>query len=317
VPLEVTGRSTAREGRFLVLECAARQGTQHGLYDLVVRACARGACMKKAVCVCERFRDPFTFVHTTDLHLLKPGSEGRIHDRRDMAAAMVEEINARKPEFVLNTGDAISRYGTRPDDILPPEVVVWQFQEFVRLMRRLEVPMFLVAGNHDRAFSWSRREWLKHMGRPWDRPWCDYSFEYGDYHFVTLDGSVTCDDHTGASAGNSCSSERVAWLADDLKRAAGSRLRFLFHHYDYGRKLLPAIEEGGVDMVLYGHSRRPTHEPGTATGWLASHLRGREAYRVISVEHGTISQSVPRLYEDLAEPSILGEQPWPARLAGA
>jgi hypothetical protein len=92
-----------------------------------------------------------------------------------------------------------------------------------------------------------------------------YSFDYANIHFVCLDS-----EGTDRSAG----SPMLTWLADDLAATEQEWIVAYFHHPPYtkgshnsdnpgdsgGRmrdmreNALPVLEEGGVDLVLSGHS---------------------------------------------------------------
>lgn len=88
-----------------------------------------------------------------------------------------------------------------------------------------------------------------------------YAFDYGNIHFICLDtehGSLRAD---GAMA---------AWLRNDLALVTADWIVAFFHHPPYSKgthdtdsaskfrlireNLLPILEDGGVDVVLTGHS---------------------------------------------------------------
>jgi 3',5'-cyclic AMP phosphodiesterase CpdA len=92
-----------------------------------------------------------------------------------------------------------------------------------------------------------------------------YSFDYANIHFICLDSSDTDRSKTGMMA---------EWLRDDLASTARDWIVCFFHHPPYtkgshdsdklsdsnGRlvemreNILPILEQGGVDLVLTGHS---------------------------------------------------------------
>ncbi len=92
-----------------------------------------------------------------------------------------------------------------------------------------------------------------------------YSFDYANIHFVCLDSHDTDRSKTGTMA---------EWLRDDLASTARDWIICFFHHPPYtkgshdsdkrddsdGRlvemreNILPILEQGGVDLVLTGHS---------------------------------------------------------------
>lgn len=88
-----------------------------------------------------------------------------------------------------------------------------------------------------------------------------YSFGYGNIHFICLD-SVTSDRTTNGPM--------YAWLTNDLSHATADWLIAFWHHPPYSkgsrnsdvepqsiemrRVFLPMLEQGGVDLILTGHS---------------------------------------------------------------
>jgi hypothetical protein len=92
-----------------------------------------------------------------------------------------------------------------------------------------------------------------------------YSFDYANIHFVCLDSQDTDRSKTGMMA---------EWLRDDLASTARDWIICFFHHPPYTKgshdsdkvsdssarlvemreNLLPILEQGGVDLVLTGHS---------------------------------------------------------------
>ena len=88
-----------------------------------------------------------------------------------------------------------------------------------------------------------------------------YSFDYGNVHFICLD-SMTSD--------RSPNTVMARWLRADLARNAQAWIVAFWHHPPYSRaghnsdteleliemrkKIVPILEEGGMDLVLCGHS---------------------------------------------------------------
>ncbi len=280
----------------IFLDCVVPELVREGFYDLRVRAGRREAVAPNSVCVVRRFRKPLTFIHTSDLHLVGRMPDGRVGDRSDTAKALVAEMNSVAPEFVINTGDIISRYGQDARDVLPADSVARQARWARKILLGLDVPMFVTPGNHDLAFEWSRASWMEHMGRPAGRETDDYSFDWGEYHFAALDASVEYDEQSLEAARTGFSDDQLQWLAGDMRRAAGSRLRFLFCHYDYRRQLDPLLRELRVNMVLYGHSKAIGYEAAVMDG----HLPGVRAYQLVTIDGDGISVKPGPLYHELA-----------------
>ncbi|MEN9798540.1 MAG: hypothetical protein RL653_2236 [Pseudomonadota bacterium] len=87
-----------------------------------------------------------------------------------------------------------------------------------------------------------------------------YSFDYGNVHFVVLNSHDASRSPTGAMA---------TWLKSDLLATDAEWLVAYFHHPPYSdgthvdaetqmkemrQNILPILEQGGVDLVLAGHS---------------------------------------------------------------
>ena len=295
-----------RGGSFRVLrgdgsfECTVPQGAAEGLCDWRVATGARGAASPNSMCVLGGFKEPFTFLHTSDLHLVGRLPDGRVGDRSAVAEELVDAVNSLRPEFVINTGDLISRYGENPRDVLPRDSVERQARRAKEILLRLEVPMFVTPGNHDVAFSWCREAWTEQMGGPAGGRTDDYSFDYGGYHFAALDGGAEYDERTLEPTRMDFSDEQLSWLADDMKRAVGSRLRFLFTHYDYTGRLCELLDELRVDMVMYGHSSPVAYERSDGAVFVNGHLPGTRAYQLVTVDGGRISIEAGPLYRELA-----------------
>jgi Icc protein len=85
---------------------------------------------------------PLYFVHISDTHI-GPTADYSLHDRHTLPCAqrIVEIINAlpTRPDFVIHTGDVVTN--PHPDS----------YQLAAETFARLEMPIYYVNGNHDRA----------------------------------------------------------------------------------------------------------------------------------------------------------------------
>ena len=88
-----------------------------------------------------------------------------------------------------------------------------------------------------------------------------FSFDYGNIHFISLDSMTASRAPNGAMA---------TWLANDLASTTATWIIAFFHHPPYTKgshnsdtetpliemrqNILPILENGGVDLVLNGHS---------------------------------------------------------------
>lgn len=136
------------------------------------------------------------------------------------------------------------------------------FDVYADLMRA--IPQFPAIGNH---------EYMTNAGQPYldvyalfdvalrpaDREKY-YSFDYGDVHFVSLDSNP----EMLGTLSDAAADDMVDWLRNDLAASTKTWKIAFFHHPAYSsglhgstpgvqQHIVPALEEGGVDLVLVGH----------------------------------------------------------------
>jgi predicted MPP superfamily phosphohydrolase len=275
------------------------------LYDL--RVTASGGLddtTRNAVRVLTEFKTDYYFAHITDTHLPdhRFSDQGGVPEDSTETVdfrTVIHDLNIIHPEFVLITGDFINE-GELED------YLNWRaFTRAQRQLTELEVPVFLIAGNHDLG-GWdntpppdgtSRRNWWRFFG--WPRlddpapgaPWRtqNYSFDYGPVHFTALESYVNYDGWRSSIYGyESFTSDQMQWLSQDLAAAAGSQSQVLFYHFDFSDQI--NLNSLGVEMVLSGHTHGgrgsitiPPYDLGTE-----ALCDGRRAYRMIHVSNGTL-----------------------------
>jgi len=194
-----------------------------------------------------------------------PGETGQIHFNVSKNARQWFEAHARPKlpllDFILTTGDNAYPNATNA------QYSSGFFRPFGNFLKNFTVwPAF---GNHD------ARRWAFY--RIFDRPLngefggvpshdkAYFSFDYGRTHIVMLDS-----EHGDLSP----SSPMLAWLKQDLSQTHQDWVIVDFHHppYSFGthnsdrpsdsrgrmikvrENLVPILEQGGVDLVLSGHS---------------------------------------------------------------
>ena len=286
--LTVAGQSAA--AGLVLCTCRTPDDVPLQLYDLLLQD-ESGMCRAPhAVGVAGVEEQRFTFCHTSDIHLLAPGLAWPRSVQRARMRALVAEINALRPAFVVHTGDLVSRYGANKAP-LPPESSSGGRR---RQARSCSVcgPALLTLGNHDVAFPTSQAAWRAYMGgslgrhrrlcvRLWRLPHC-----------MLLDGFAQYDDRNIGIA-QSLTPDQLAWLERDLQGAAAARQRFLLLHYDYQRQLPPLLARLSVDMILDGHSKSSYPAELARHEIVDGHLDGANAYRFVQVGEGAItSQTV-------------------------
>ncbi|RQR54514.1 phosphodiesterase [Burkholderia sp. Bp9126] len=181
--------------------------------------------------------------HISDLHIKRPGMLA--YRRVDTAAALarcIARLNALepRPDAVLVTGD-LTDFGD--DD---------EYRHLRALLAPLEIPYYLMVGNHDdraalhRAFA-ERAEWR-------DGEFVQYAFDVGAVRVLALDSQVP-----GTSVGDLCDA-RLAWLAAQLDAARERPVIVALHHPPFASgighmdalRLAPAAA-AKLDALLRGH----------------------------------------------------------------
>ncbi len=234
-----------------------------GIYDHVTNA----------VKVIESYKDDYYFIQITDTHLPgktyygDPGYETDDSEMDDLEE-VIEDINLLRPEFVLLTGDLLNEGEMEDFECLRHHT------KTVELLEKFEVPVYVVPGNHDLG-GWdptpppqgtARRDWWKFFGWgqrniPPEREEYyvhDYSFDYGDVHYVGLESSDNYDQYMYDVYGDrGFIPSQLEWLEDDLE-AAGNKTKALFYHFDFNNDInLNAL---GADMALWGHQHSNTND---------------------------------------------------------
>ncbi|MFM0492777.1 phosphodiesterase [Paraburkholderia caledonica] len=194
----------------------------------------------------------------SDLHIKRPG--GLAYRRVDTAAYLarcVAALNALvpRPDAVIVTGDLVDQGDPQ------------QYEHLKTLLAPLELPCFLMVGNHDdraalRAAFPDRAE--LHSGGEF----VQYAFDAGALRVIALDSLVP-----GESGGTLCDA-RLAWLEAQLDAASGKPTVVALHHPPFvcgighmdELRLDPATADKlaaliarypNVERVICGHVHRP------------------------------------------------------------
>lgn len=194
----------------------------------------------------------------SDLHIKRPGALAyRRVDTGAYLARCIAALNALepRPDAVIMTGDLV--------DQGDPE----QYEHLKTLLAPLQIPYFLLVGNHDdrtalRAAFPNRPE-LRSGGE-----FVQYTVDVGALRIIALDSLVPRQ-----SAGNLCDA-RLAWLAAQLEAAKGKPTVVALHHPPFAcgighmdeLRLEPAAADKlaaliarypNVERVICGHVHRP------------------------------------------------------------
>jgi len=181
-----------------------------------------------------------------------------MHDLREV----IKDINLIHPEFVLFTGDIVNE--GELEDFENRRV----YTKAQQLISEFEVPVYLETGNHD-VGGWdstpppqgtARRNWWRFFGWNWleDPPavtpchTLNYSFNYGDVHYIGMDSYINYDNFMYNAFGDqSFTDAQIQWLDDDLQQYASSETFVLFYHNDFSVQI--DLAQLDVDMALWGH----------------------------------------------------------------
>ena len=305
VPLEISETIYDENLQRWFLKAKASQINLYELYDLKVAASGDiEDVTKNAVQIIPQVKDDYYFVHITDTHLPThyfyedPESAYDTSEMNDLRE-VISDVNLMRPEFVLITGDLINE-GELEDFENRRNHTKSQ-----RLLSEFEVPVYIVAGNHDLG-GWdatpppqgtARNEWWRFFGWQWLKPNSgelyytqDYSFDYGPVHFVGLESYDNYDGYLFNIYGDeSFIPTQLDWLDQDLLNASESQSKVLFYHYDFSNQLnLSAL---GIDMALWGHIHDNSGSIYTSPYDLATEsvCDFKSAYRVIHVNNGILT----------------------------
>jgi predicted phosphodiesterase len=155
----------------------------------------------------------------------------------------IDEVNLLQPEFVIIVGDLI--YGYSSD----MELIEREWEAFDEATARFEMPVYLVAGNHDIWDGPSEEMYQRRYGPLW------YSFDVKECHFVVLDSE-------DQAAPDQIAGEQLEWLRADLAAARGKRIFAVLHKplweqaypdSGWGENVHPLLAKAGADTVFAGH----------------------------------------------------------------
>ncbi len=255
-------------------------------------------------------KSSYYFVHVTDSHMPTrvyypdPGFDTDSLAVNDFRAVM-DDINLINPEFVLFTGDLINE--GELENFAGQHWYGW----IQRILNQFDVPVYVTGGNHDIG-GWnstpapqgsSRRSWWRYFGWPWldstNAAWGrftqDYSFVYGDVHYIGLEAYDNYDNwRAQIYGGQSFILSQMQWLNAQMQLYP-DKTRVLFYHYDFSDQL--NLSTLGADMGLWGHIHSNNGSTSTYPYNLAtrSTCDGNRAYRVVRV-NGTQLQPLSTIY---------------------
>ncbi|MBD3226660.1 MAG: hypothetical protein GF329_00595 [Candidatus Lokiarchaeota archaeon] len=264
----------------------------------------------RAVSVVSEFKENFSFIHITDLHLGDPrGFTESIRKTLGWKSLKksIDEINLIHPDFVIITGDLV--YGQ-----LYPFEYKREYKKCYEVLQRFDVPTYLCPGNHDgyrRIGEDGLKFWNEYFGPFY------YSFNYGNHHFIACNSYDMPDllrisiSFFALNWGGNIGDGQLQWIENDLQTRNYENLYLFMHHnplwetkkYSFIRKkyqnrieLLSLIDEYNANMVLAGHIHADNVTIINDTIFVttttpAGIVREKDAYwgyRLIEIENGEI-----------------------------
>ncbi|MFC2152126.1 metallophosphoesterase [Bacteroidota bacterium] len=306
ISLEIISEEYNNELGRWYLKALLPQSDIYELYDLkVIASNDIEDISKNSVQFIPEYKENYYFVQITDTHLPAkafyndPGEKEDTSEMTDFHE-VINDINLIRPEFVLLTGDFI--HNAKIEDYGGRRV----FTRAQRILSELEVPVFLVSGNHDLGgrvpsplpASTSRKEWWRFFGWSWlqnppaSEPHYtqDYSFDYGSVHFIGFEAYTNYDWYKPEIYGyESLIPSQLDWFEKDLLEASESEAIVLFNHYNSAEFI--DLELNGIDMSLYGHNHLNSGSIEEYPYILCTDnaCDGERAYRVIKVNNAVLA----------------------------
>ena len=163
----------------------------------------------------------------------------------------IRRANSLGDDFAVILGDLIHGY---TDDA---DLVAKEWDAYDKMCKNFEMPVVPVIGNHDVWNKASEEVWRRRYG-------LDYlSFDHKGAHFIVLSSEIQGQQDRIAA-------EQLAWLKEDLRKAASARRTFVFLHAplwayppkpgetanQWMREVHPLLAAAGVDTVFAGHWHR-------------------------------------------------------------
>jgi len=161
----------------------------------------------------------FSFVQISDVHINGPDDITILKNSLD---EIVESES--KPAFIIATGDLVNKGDYEH-----------QLKTYQQGVLESKIPVFSVAGNHDRCEGDDRAiAFNKYFGPDY------YSFNHGAFHFLILSNTID----------NPYEEE---WIKEDLEKLAKGKKVLVFQHYPPYEKASEKFANWGIDAVFSGH----------------------------------------------------------------
>ena len=275
----------------------------YALYDLSV-TCDQieTDIAENAVYLIPQYRDSYYIAHFTDTHLPGHTMYGDDPGEQDMTEvedlrAIINDLNVIRPEFILFTGDVVNE--GELEDLNDRRY----YTIAKNLLTELDVPVFIVTGNHD-VGGWqqtsppagtARNTWFRFFGWSYLADYDtapntqNYYFNYGNTLYIGMDAYDNYDDYRLDLYGStSFTSWQLSWMRN-LVQSNPNMTKVAFYHYDFNNEITLSSE--GLDMALWGHIHSNSGSIGSQPYDLATEsvCDNNRAFRIVKFDNGTIT----------------------------
>ncbi|MBK5093214.1 MAG: metallophosphoesterase [Actinobacteria bacterium] len=288
-------RAPGQDRRIYLVTVTVPRDLPHDLYDVSIEARAGHVTLEDtqphSLEAVDAYKDDFTFIQLTDVHVWGPeiSYPGCTYQERSARPngtdpkrkgavyyqKAIDEINITRPDFCILSGDCIFGQRYFVQDNGPPwgDTTEYQYEMlwFYRETLRLDVPVYIVMGNHDsynEGQEGAREDWYDNWRKLYGPLY--HSFDYGAYHFVASNsqdwsapqrelvdweelilqpkkykgellggGDKSAEGITAArldALDDSKYTGQLAWIRDDLKAHQSSKMRVMVMHHDPYKK---------------------------------------------------------------------------------
>jgi UDP-2,3-diacylglucosamine pyrophosphatase LpxH len=301
--------NSEERGKFCFFNLTIPEETEEGLYDLIVNFNKRKFIEYNSVSIKEKILSNFTFISLTDLHIGDP--RGFFKNPKEFLFnsglnKIIDEINYQNPDFTVITGDLT--FGQ-----LYPFEYYFEYQKLNKYLKKFEVPVYLIPGNHDLYNQFGQdglKFWEKYFGNTY------YSLNYNGTTLLFLNSyDWSKRDRTAFSLlaynwGGSLGNTQLEWIGEKLNNSGkNSKIIFLHHNplletnkeslfrkeYQNREDLIELIEKYDVEFVFAGHIHRNDFQIVNGTKYLtttsALSSTGKNevwSYRLIEVKNNQI-----------------------------
>ena len=272
-----------------------------GLWDLRLESTGMRHSIPHAVVVQDAELREVRIACMGDWHLIPAACDGPDAATLDLYSRLVTRLNTLAPDCVIHVGDVITRYQQPALAARSDHLLRWQCERAGEILAGLDVPLFVLTGNHDSAYPACRAAWRDVFGRATRGETDDHACVIGPCQLIMLDGFAHYDPHTLAMTTSSLTDEQVRWMEAQCSDAGGASHRVLVLHYDYASQVLPRLGELGIDAFVYGHTKAVDTHWFSGPGVEAQDVNvpGSAAYRLITATRTALRVDPPVALDEL------------------